>query len=282
MTWVGKLLVVLHLVLSIMFMALAGAVFNAHTNWKKARDSAQTQYQQEQRKAQDLDRELQAARTEAAQKIAALEGQVTQLTGERTNLQAAVTGLEAESKQLKVALDAERNLAQNNSTEAGERVRESQLLRAQNADLFKSRGEMVARIRDMEDKLFGQDVQIQQLNEKHEKTLRDNAKMREFLASNGLPTDTREMLVREQAAPIVRGLVNEVRKAEKGNLEYVEISLGSNDGLVRGHRATLYRGDQFLGRIRLVSVERDRAVGTIEEKAKNAIIEKGDNVTTKF
>lgn len=282
MTWVGKLLVVLHLVLSIMFMALAGAVFNAHTNWKKARDSAQTQYQQEQRKAQDLDRELQAARTEAAQKIAALEGQVTQLTGERTNLQTAVTGLEAESKQLKVALDAERNLAQNNSTEAGERVRESQLLRAQNADLFKSRGEMVARIRDMEDKLFGQDVQIQQLNEKHEKTLRDNAKMREFLASNGLPTDTREMLVREQAAPIVRGLVNEVRKAEKGNLEYVEISLGSNDGLVRGHRATLYRGDQFLGRIRLVSVERDRAVGTIEEKAKNAIIEKGDNVTTKF
>lgn len=282
MTWVGKLLVVLHLVLSIMFMALAGAVFNAHTNWKKARDSAQTQYQQEQRKAQDLDRELQAARTEAAQKIAALEGQVTQLTGERTNLQAAVTGLEAESKQLKVALDAERNLAQNNSTEAGERVRESQLLRAQNADLFKSRGEMVARIRDMEDKLFGQDVQIQQLNEKHEKTLRDNAKMCEFLASNGLPTDTREMLVREQAAPIVRGLVNEVRKAEKGNLEYVEISLGSNDGLVRGHRATLYRGDQFLGRIRLVSVERDRAVGTIEEKAKNAIIEKGDNVTTKF
>lgn len=282
MTWVGKLLVVLHLVLSIMFMALAGAVFNAHTNWKKSQEQALKNYQSEQGKARTLDTELQAARTEAAQKIAALEGQVTQLTGERTNLQAAVTGLEAESKQLKVALDAERNLAQNNSTEAGERVRESQLLRAQNADLFKSRGEMVARIRDMEDKLFGQDVQIQQLNEKHEKTLRDNAKMREFLASNGLPTDTREMLVREQAAPIVRGLVNEVRKAEKGNLEYVEISLGSNDGLVRGHRATLYRGDQFLGRIRLVSVERDRAVGTIEEKAKNAIIEKGDNVTTKF
>ncbi len=282
MTWVGKLLVVLHLVLSIMFMALAGAVFNAHTNWKKARDAALNQYTQEQRKAQDLDRDLQAARTDAVQKIADLEGQVTQLTGERTNLQAAVTGLEAESKQLKVALDAERNLAQNNSTEAGERVRESQLLRAQNADLFKSRGEMVATIRDMEDKLFGQDVLIQQLNEKHEKTLRDNAKMREFLASNGLPTDTREMLVREQAAPAVRGLVNEVRKAEKGNLEYVEISIGSNDGLVRGHKATVYRGDQFLGRIRLVSVERNRAVGTIEEKAKNAIIEKGDNVTTKF
>lgn len=282
MTWVGKLLVVLHLVLSIMFMALAGAVFNAHTNWKKAQESALKQYQQEQGKARALDTELQAARTTAAQTIAGLEGQVTQLTGERTNLQAAVTGLEAESKQLKVALDAERNLAQNNSTEAGERVRESQLLRAQNADLFKSRGEMVATIRDMEDKLFGQDVLIQQLNEKHEKTLRDNAKMCEFLASNGLPTDTREMLVREQAAPVVRGLVNEVRKAEKGNLEYVEISIGSNDGLVRGHKATVYRDDQFLGRIRLVSVERNRSVGTVEEKAKNAIIEKGDNVTTKF
>lgn len=282
MTWVGKLLVVLHLVLSIMFMALAGAVFNAHKNWKTAQESALKQFQAEQGKARALDQELQAAKTEAAQKIAGLEGQVTQLTGERTNLQAAVTGLEAEAKQLKVALDAERELAKNNSTEAGERVRESQLLRAQNADLFKSRGDLVAKIREMEDKAFGQEVQLQQLNEKHEKTLRDNAKMREFLAANNLPTDPREMLVKEQAAPVVRGLVVEVRKAEKGNLEYVEISLGSNDGLVRGHKATLYRDDQFLGRIKLVSVERNRAVGTVEEKAKNAIIEKGDNVTTKF
>lgn len=282
MTWVGKLLVVLHLVLSIMFMALAGAVFNAHTNWKKAQETALKQYQTEQGKSRSLDQELQAAKTDAAQKIAALEGQVTQLTGERTNLQAAVTGLEAETKQLKVALDAERELAKNNSTEAGERVRESQLLRAQNADLFKSRGDLVAKIRDMEDKAFGQEVLIQQLNEKHEKTLRDNAKMREFLAANSLPTDPREMLVQEQAAPLVRGLVIEARKAEKGNLEYVEISLGSNDGLVRGHKATLYRDDQFLGRISLVSIERNRAVGIVEEKAKNAVIKKGDNVTTKF
>lgn len=282
MTWVGKLLVVLHLVLSVMFMALAGAVFNAHKNWKTAQESALKQFQAEQTKSRTLDTDLQAAKTEAAQKIAALEGQVTQLTGERTNLQASVTNLEAETKQLKVALDAERNLAQNNSTEAGERVRESQLLRAQNADLFKSRGDLAAQVRQLEDKLFGQDVQLQQLNEKHEKALRDSAKMREFLASNGLPTDPREMLVKEQAAPLVRGLVMEVRKAEKGNLEYVEISLGSNDGLVRGHKASLYRNDQYLGWIRLVSVERNRAVGTIVEKAKNAVIEKGDNVTTRF
>ena len=34
MTFVGKLLVIIQLVLSICFMALAGAVFTRHTQWQ--------------------------------------------------------------------------------------------------------------------------------------------------------------------------------------------------------------------------------------------------------
>lgn len=282
MTWVGKLLVVLHLVLSVMFMALAGAVFNAHKNWKVAHEKVTQQLTQEQQKSRNLDTELQTAKTEAAQKITGLEGQVTQLGGEKNILQQSVTTLQAENTQLKVANDASRDLAEVNSTEAADRVRESQNLRAQNADLFKSRGLLVTQVRELEDKLFGQSVQIEQLNAKHDKTLRDVVTMRQFLASNNLPTDPREMLVNDSVAPLVNGLVVDVRKGEKGNVEYVEISLGSNDGLVKGHPLTLYRGDRYLGKIRLQSVERNRAVGFVEAKAKNAVIEKGDNATTKF
>ena len=45
MTTIGKILVVLHLVLSILFMAFAGAVFTAQTNWKSAEKATQAKFQ---------------------------------------------------------------------------------------------------------------------------------------------------------------------------------------------------------------------------------------------
>ena len=38
MSFVGKILVVVQLVLSVLFMALAGAVFSVHQNWKDKYD----------------------------------------------------------------------------------------------------------------------------------------------------------------------------------------------------------------------------------------------------
>ena len=40
MTTVGKILVVLHLVLSVIFMAFAGAVFTAQKNWRTAAEAS--------------------------------------------------------------------------------------------------------------------------------------------------------------------------------------------------------------------------------------------------
>ena len=56
MTTVGKILVVLHLVLSIVFMAFAGAVFTAQTNWKLAEKAALTKLA----KAESTIKEVQA------------------------------------------------------------------------------------------------------------------------------------------------------------------------------------------------------------------------------
>ena len=90
------------------------------------------------------------------------------------------------------------------------------------------------------------------------------------------------MVVQTSPPPPVNGLITEVRKAEKSSRELVEISLGSDDGLVVGHRLTVYKGDKYVGEIRLTLVQADKAVGYIYTKAKNATVAVGDNVTTKL
>ena len=65
----------------------------------------------------------------------------------------------------------------------------------------------------------------------------------------------------------------------------VEISLGSDDGLARGHSLSIYRTDgkgKDLGEIRMINITPDTAVGLIIDREKTGIIKKGDNVTTKL
>ena len=71
-------------------------------------------------------------------------------------------------------------------------------------------------------------------------------------------------------------------KAEKGSREYLEISLGSDSGLVVGHKVTVFNGEKFLGEVQLTIVEPDKAVGYSIKKSKNAVYHKNDEVTTKF
>jgi len=66
--------------------------------------------------------------------------------------------------------------------------------------------------------------------------------------------------------------------------------LGSDDGLSKGHQLFVYRfgtiengnRPKYLGKIELVYVDPDKAVGTVIDAAKNGVIEKGDHVNSKL
>ena len=95
-------------------------------------------------------------------------------------------------------------------------------------------------------------------------------------------------LAGQQPPPVVEGVVMDARKSARQGTEFVEISLGSDDGLAKGHSLFVYRGanggdrGKYLGKIEIVYVTPDKAVGTVVERAKNGVIQKGDNVTSKL
>ena len=118
------------------------------------------------------------------------------------------------------------------------------------------------------------------------------ANARNYIQLNGLevPTDFSDFAGATPPPPNVHGVVMDARKSKKQRgVEYVEISIGSDDGLLEGHSLYVFRSAvdnkgkaKFLGRIEIVLLTPDRAVGTVVGKAKNGVIQKGDNVTTRL
>ncbi len=282
MSFLGKTLVVLHLVLSVLFMAFAGAVYTSQTNYRNAliaaKKSADTA-------KQDADTKLNAMQTEIdllKQKYAALENEKTTFEGRANNLQADNERLDADNKQLKVEIDTLRTSSQLASQEAIERKEEAKVQRARNSELNASRTALANEMNSLKDQIFAQELLIAQMKEKHEKVLKDNATMIAYLASRDLPTDPRVMAASKVPPPPLEGVVLDARREGKGNRVYVEISLGQDDGLVVGHTMTVFNGSKYKGKIRLEDVRPVKSVGVVVETAPNSKIEKDDHVTTKL
>ncbi|MBA4029684.1 MAG: hypothetical protein C0478_02045 [Planctomyces sp.] len=282
MTFVGKILVVLHLVLAVVFMAFAGAIFTAQANWRLAKENTQKQLDAAKRELGEKTTALTQAADTAAKNETELQGQVTQLTGEKNALTLRNTSLEAEAARLKALANTEQKVAGLSTSEAEQRLLEAQLQRARNLELEASRNELITANNKLSDEIFSAKVKLDALVAKHEESLREIATMKSYLASKDLPTDTKSMVVSTTPPPPVTGVVMDLRPARPGSSETVEISLGSDDGLTKGHILTIYRADRYLGKVRLNFITPDRAVGEVVERTKNSVIQRGDNVTTRL
>ena len=75
--------------------------------------------------------------------------------------------------------------------------------------------------------------------------------------------------------PVVLGTVLAARK------NFVEISIGSDDGMAVGEQLDVFRDDEFLGRVIIRRVGPDRSVAEVIPELRKGIIQKGDKVRAK-
>ncbi len=287
MTFVGKVLVVVQLVLAICFMAFAGAVFTAETNWRekskqlqadleKARGDANTAVQQQQQEKTQMTAQLQ----ELQQKVALIDGQLKERTDQlsRTNqeLEAARTAVDTQT--------AAANLAQEQATF---RQEETLRQRERNQRLQEQINQLLAKVREGEDALFAQNLTIESMQERQEDVIAQMTTYRDILRANNMslnPEDYQNLVSATEPPPTVTGQVLSTRVSETSGTEFVLISLGKDDGFEKGHELSVYRGNDYLGKIKLTSVYPDKAVGTVipSSRPRNGQIQKGDNVTPKL
>ena len=288
MSFVGKMLIVLQVVLSIMFMAFAGAVYTTQTNWKNQADSLEEQVSALQTQINDDASASQAQISELTQQRDAAVGRAEMAEARNVQLAAEIANERDRSNRVENERSSFEGLAGAKSVEASFRDEEAQRQRIAYQTLRTQNDELASTLRNTEDALFAANLERQALAERYDSLLAEAGDLKRILRLNDLPTDPSEYAGLEEPPPPVDGLVLATKKDKTNRTEFVEVSIGSDDGLLKNHELDVFRSAtagskvQYLGKIRITLVTPDRAVGYVVQAAKNGIIERGDNVTTKL
>ena len=289
MTLFGRLLLVVNFVLSICFVALAGSVFTTQSTWKQKHTAVSEQLTQ----AQTALREAESAKNDAERvrddMVKAAENERDNLRGRLDILQRDVESLTVERDKAEASLERQIALA---STQSSEAVfsKESELVqRSVNDklhDRLKSANQQVARLQD---DLFTEQLAKSQIEREFIATAEQLAKIRrQGSAGSVVVAGSAPNTEAVDPPPEIDGLINATSKDDAGRVEFVAVTIGSDDGLKTGQTLYAFRPgsgnsrSQYLADVRLVQVGPDYAVARVVNPAKAVTIEKGDRVTSKL
>ncbi len=284
MSFVGKVLVVVQVVMSICFMAFAGAVYVAHENWKEKYETAEKSIATLQGTITTTEANLLQARQERDKLATDMEQEVGKWKLAFQSEETQVKDLTSRLNNTNNALERQTALAVAMQAEARNREQESEVLRQQNTDLQKQNDLTLAELNTERDNSFNHGVARRQLEDRFNKLQLQTAFLEKIVRKYNLPTDPAVVQNLESPPPRLDGLVEEVRKGRTNRTQYVVITVGEDDGLRVGHQLeVLGQREQkpiYLGVVKVISVLADKAVCEVVAPGKLGDIEVGDNVTT--
>ncbi len=273
----GKALVVLILVMSTVFMAFAIAVYARHTNWREKADTLQTQVTEIQGRNGQLQAELQTLQTaienerqEKQRRIAALETERESLSKEFQQRNEEHLGLVEEIRRLTGVAETVQN---NMKAQLAELNQLRDTLRQVQAE----KEESFTNVVKLTDQLNQAQGQLENLKNRNVQLTQQTSKLLALLDSRDI--DPNEPV--DGTPPRVDGTVLAVNS---GGL--VEISLGSDDGIRRGHTLDVYRNNattsRYLGRVQVMTAQSDKAVAKVLPEFRKGSIQKEDRVATRL
>jgi chromosome segregation ATPase len=285
MNLVGKIFVVLILVMSLVFMGFAVAVYATHKNWKETVDRPENEAGPGKPlglKYQLLN--LQAKNTELAGQVAALKKESETVDTERrqriANLESTLQGVrdEHDRYQNENALLKQGERQAVLATQQAQQMLDKSLaaiegLRNDIFEAYKDRDAKFKNAVDLTDKLIEKESEVERLKTNKLNLLKMVAVFKTRAAAQGININT-------PVDYIPPPLDGEVLASRANGL--VEVSLGSDDGLQAHQEALIYRGEKFIAKIEIVQATPDKSVGKVIPSYKKGPIERDDRVVTKL
>jgi uncharacterized protein YlxW (UPF0749 family) len=258
MTQVGKILVLVIMAFSLMFLGISTMVFTTSKNWKtetQKKGEEVTKIKKaladEQARVAEAKKNLEDAKAYADQEKKSLESRIRTL--EDTNKRDLLS-IEAVRKDLVVAEQS----AKTALDEVEARRKETMALREQKAAVEKQANQFQLRQAELNDRIRELE-RILETATKNNSDLRERvAKYTTLLQRNGLNPDISRIRGMENPPPVT-GQVMRVDPTSRR----LEISIGSDDGLVVGHELLVYRTKpraEYLGKGQVIAVDADQAV----------------------
>lgn len=281
MTLIGKIFTMLIFVMSVGFLFLSLTVFATHRNWRDEvmRPQAASgqpkglkfQIQDQQEINENLRNELEASKRTLAAEKAARRAVIATLAKKVKELDAELTKQIAEFQTLQATNNTNANTLQQKTQYLANLTTEVEGLREEIRDAQQERDEKVETVVALTDKVNSTNGQARQLAERRGQLLAQVTQLKQVMDAHGIRlTESPDL-----QAPPVDGFVTAV-----GSKDLVEISLGSDDGMRRGHRLEVYRDNKYLGSVVIKDTRPDRSVASIVANIRKGTIKVNDRVTT--
>ena len=271
MDTLGKIFVFAVMVMSVVFMSFAIAIFSSHTNWQKESERLQTELEQVTAEREAKESELTtlidqnaASKKDQEQVVKKLETALQQKDAELASLkkkrEVELSNLDKDIAELSDAKDERDAL-----DELVGHLREE--IRGLQSKLKKSVNDGA----NLAAELHQSESELAMATERKKQLEKQVANARVVLQQNGLSLTRPETVI-----PVIGGVIIAVAN------DLAEVSIGSDDGLQAGHELEVFRADEYLGRLRVVSVKPDRAVVRVLKDFARGIVQQGDRVATRL
>jgi hypothetical protein len=276
MNWLGKVFVVVILIMSLVFMGLALAVYATHKNWqqvsvdlkKKLTDSQsenaklQTEHN---RRVEDLEKE----KTIAEQQVAKLDSERVSLNERYAQAQTELEGLRQNQRDHIAAVASTQKINEGLAGEVTE-------LRTTIRKTIEARDSLFKKALDSTEELHKAAGEYNTTLERNKQLTKQVAGKDVVMREKGIDPNTDPGSV----VPTVEGVVSKIERKAGGQL--VEITIGADDGLKTGNTLEVSRGAKYLGRVEIIQTSPDKAVGRVDRKFQQGQIQEGDRVATRI
>jgi peptidoglycan hydrolase CwlO-like protein len=291
MTFVGKIFVVLIFVMSFVFMAFAIAVYATHKNWFEVvmltRDDidSKREHSGKQVGLKHQVKELEDANTELDRQIGQLRDQLhmervarrialAQAETELLRKDQELTALRAQHQAEVQALAQKSGALQAAETNLAALTQEVEGLRGDIRGVMDDRDKLFVTLVQDRDRVHQLTLSLRQLEDRRLLLAEQFSQAERLLAL----FDLRWNSPVGEIPPRLGGFVTAVRGS--GNETYVTVSVGSDDGLREGHLMDVYRGGNYVGRVRITKSEPNLAVGLSDSRYLRSPIQQRDQVVT--
>jgi len=283
MTLLGKIFTMLIFIMSLVWMSFSVAVYMTQKNWREevlrkpdevtGNERVGLKYQLDQQRQlveeretelNDLQQELHRERAARAYALSALE---------------EARQIEADLRQVAEATHAELLLAHREAAAAMAATQDrldalkDEIAEARVAikNAQEDRDEKLERVVFLTDEVHKAEDLKRRLEERQSELVAQISRMQKVLRAH----DLSEYEDVDGIPPKLDGLVLDVRK------NFMEISLGSDDGLKVGHELDVFKDRTYKGRVVVRRTSPDRAVAEIIPDLRKGEIQKGDRVRTR-
>lgn len=285
MTLLGKIFTVLVFCMSLVFMTLSLMTVASHKNWKLIATNPTATAEN----PLGLTQQLAETRTRISQMESEKQEVIDKLARERAARRAALGGLQIRLEKLKVDLNEKETQLAAASATLQENLEE---LDRKQAALTKLTEEVTTAREDIQKAQLERDQQFQKVVELTDRVnqaeglkvrleerrtqLIDQVSQQKTVLDRLGKTETSSV---EEIAPRVDGRIAAISTRDANRLE---ISLGKHDGLQVGHTLDVYRSDNYLGRVTVLSIRADTAVAQMDPATRTGQIRVGDLVVSRF